>query len=233
MTRGFIFDYGGTLDTAGCHWGTLIGKAYKRHGLDVGDDSYRQAYVHGERTLGREDIIKPDFTFRQTLETKLSLQRQWLAGHGCLDMLHGDIDAMYGAVLDDVYMLARNTTAASKEVLVELSKRNQMALVSNFYGNLDTVLREFGLDGCFETVVESAKVGIRKPDPAIFAVAMELMGMEVEQVTVVGDSYKNDIAPALQLGCRPVWLKGEGWGSEPEPVATDEVSVISSLQELL
>lgn len=86
-----------------------------------------------------------------------------------------------------------------------------MVLVSNFYGNINTVLAEFGLDGLFEEVIESAAVGIRKPDPRIFRLGTEALGLEPEDVMVVGDSFTNDIVPAAEAGCRTAWLKGEGW----------------------
>ena len=102
-----------------------------------------------------------------------------------------------------------------------------MALVSNFYGNIGVVLDEFGLGGLFDHVVESAVVGIRKPDPRIFTLGVEALGLEPDDVVVVGDSYGNDIVPAKRSGCHAVWLKGEGWTDEmhdetlPDAVITD------------
>ena len=78
MTGGYIFDYGGTLDTGGQHWGQVLWHAYERHRVPVSEAQFREAYVHAERTLGRNPIIRPDFTFRQTLETKLRLQLEFL-----------------------------------------------------------------------------------------------------------------------------------------------------------
>ena len=68
------------------------------------------------------------------------------------------------------------------------------------------VLHEYGVDDCFQQVIESAKVGIRNPGPQIFQLGVEALGMSPEEVTVVGDSLENDILPARQLGCRAVWL---------------------------
>ena len=77
-TRGYIFDYGGTLDTGGCHWGKMFWHAYQQASVPVSEPQFREAYVHAERTLGSTPIIRPDFTFRQTLETKLRLQLEAL-----------------------------------------------------------------------------------------------------------------------------------------------------------
>ncbi len=79
MTEGYIFDYGGTIDTEGCHWGMKIWHAYERLNLPIQEKMYRDAYVFGERTLGKNPIIKPHFTFLQTLKEKIKLQTEYLA----------------------------------------------------------------------------------------------------------------------------------------------------------
>ena len=58
-------------------------------------------------------------------------------------------------------------------------------------------------------------VGIRKPDPRIFTLGVEALGLPPEDVTVVGDSIDKDILPARQAGCHTVWFKGEGWTDAP------------------
>jgi len=106
-----------------------------------------------------------------------------------------------------------------------------MVLVSNFYGNIGVVLDEFGLDGLFAQVVESAVVGVRKPDPAIFRIGVEALQMEPRQVVVVGDSLRKDIVPAKQIGCQTVWIEGEGWTDEKEDHSAAD-HIIHSLAEL-
>ena len=62
MARGLIFDYGGTLDTKGCHWGKVLWHAYEQSHVPVGEEAFRNAYVHGERTLATNRIITPHIT---------------------------------------------------------------------------------------------------------------------------------------------------------------------------
>jgi putative hydrolase of the HAD superfamily len=103
--------------------------------------------------------------------------------------------------------------------------------VSNFYGNIHTVLEEFGLSHFFKEVVESAVVGVRKPDPAIFKLGVEALQLIADEVVVVGDSFSKDIQPARAAGCHAIWFKGVGWGNE----VTDESvpdAVITSFAEL-
>ena len=211
MMKGYIFDYGGNLDTGGCHWGKVLWSAYMRHGVPVTEDRFREAYVYAERFLGKGETVKPGHTFRKTLSMKLEIEMNrlvstgsWTAGEEKIHRLHEDI-------LEDVYDGVRRATAYSRGVLEKIKERYPMVLVSNFYGNINTVLAEFGLDCLFNGVIESAVVGVRKPDPRIFRLGTDALGLNPEDVMVVGDSFTNDIIPAAAAGCRTAWLKGEGW----------------------
>ena len=210
MTAGYIFDYGGTLDTGGQHWGQVLWHAYERHRVPVSEAQFREAYVYAERTLGRNPIIRPDFTFRQTLETKLRLQLEYLGIRN---------EKFRQTILDDLYERTKAMTVRSREVLQQLKVQGlPMVLVSNFYGNMPVVLHEFGFDGLFLKVIESAVVGIRKPDPRIFLLGVEALGLKPEEVTVVGDSLDKDIIPAHEVGCQTIWLRGEGWNDSLDEI---------------
>ncbi len=253
--KGIIFDYGGTLDTCGQHWGKKLWHAYERQHVPVSEQQFRDAYVYGERTLGRNPIIKPDYTFHRTLSTKIRLEMEHLCTHGAWDASEEDFKQKHQAVLEDVYAEVLATTAHSVEVLTQLSERFPMVLVSNFYGNIECVLQEFGLRKFFPRIVESAVVGIRKPDPRIFELGVEkLRSSDVEEKTqnsplsttlnsklstlhsnevlVVGDSFYKDILPAQKAGCRTAWFKGEGWTDETYDETVPDM-VITDLADLL
>lgn len=220
MNKGYIFDYGGTLDTGGQHWGMVLWHAFERHQVPVSESQFRDAYVYAERTLGRNKIIQPTDTFLQTLTKKVQLELTYLNNESYTD-----------AIVSDVYERTKSQTALSRRVLMQM-KASPMVLVSNFYGNISVVLQEFGLDGIFAEVIESAVVGIRKPDPQIFLLGVDALGMKPEEVTVVGDSLEKDIIPAKRAGCHTVWLKGEGWtNAQDGENQTDRV--IMTLDELL
>ena len=220
MNKGYIFDYGGTLDTGGQHWGMLLWHAFERHQVPVSESQFRDAYVYAERTLGRNKIIQPTDTFLQTLTKKVQLELTYLNNESYTD-----------AIVSDVYERTKSQTALSRRVLMQL-KTSPMVLVSNFYGNISVVLQEFGLDGIFEEIIESAVVGIRKPDQQIFLLGVDALGMKPEEVTVVGDSLEKDIIPAKRAGCHTVWLKGEGW-TNAQDGENQADRVIMTLDELL
>jgi putative hydrolase of the HAD superfamily len=221
MMKGYIFDYGGTLDTGGQHWGKVIWHAYERQQVPVSEEAFRAAYVHAERTLGKNPIIQPDFTFRRTLEEKIRIELEFLG-----------LPQYQQTVVDDLYALTCKETSKSRQVLLQLKQQYPMVLVSNFYGNIATVLKEFKLDGIFDTIIESAVVGVRKPDPQIFTLGVEALGMRPDEVVVVGDSMDKDIIPAGKAGCHTVWFKGEGWTNDPVDESAAE-KVITDLTQIL
>ncbi len=227
MIKGYIFDFGGTLDTAGCHWGKMLWHAYQRQQIPVTEQQFRDAYVYAERTLGSEPIIRPDFTFYKTLAVKIRLEMEHLCIHEAWDADEQEFMDGHKAVLDDLYSQVKTITAHSHDVLAQLQKQYPMVLVSNFYGNMKVVLEEFGFTEFFSDVVESSVVGLRKPDPKIFSLGIEKLGMQPEEISVVGDSFYKDIEPAKKLGCHAVWFKGEGWTDKtydetvPDKIITD------------
>lgn len=228
MIKGYIFDYGGTLDTGGQHWGKVIWHAYERQQVPVSEEAFRDAYVHAERTLGKNPIIQPDFTFYKTIETKIRIQLEYLQEKNDVS----SVSSYLKSLTDSLYEATVKETAKSREVLLQLKQQYPMVLVSNFYGNIATVLQEFKLDGIFDKIIESAVVGVRKPDPQIFTLGVEALGMQPDEVVVVGDSMDKDIIPAGKAGCHTVWFKGEGWTNDPvdeSPVG----KVITDLTQIL
>lgn len=207
--KGLIFDYGGTIDTNGVHWGEVIRSAYERFDAPVTRDEFREAYVQVERALGSRPVIRPEHTFRDVLHIKLKLQ---------FEALQIDDLSLAAEIADACYADAARTIRAASDVLSRLTKRYPAVLVSNFYGNLRTVLDEFRLSRYFKSVIESAGAGVRKPDPAIFARGIEALGLRPEETVIIGDSYKNDILPADALGCPSIWLKGKGWDDRDDAI---------------
>lgn len=222
MTRGALLDFGGTIDTDGIHWMRMFEMAYRSTGLPT--DTLRDAYVHAERTLGRTPLVTPDMTFRDTLRLKIGLQLQYL-GIDIVPNAEKILDFCYGRVTENIH-------SVSAPVLKIMSCRMPLVLVSNFYGNMRTVLQELGIADCFCDVVESSIVGVRKPDPEIFGIGVGRLGLEPGQVVAVGDSPDKDMIPAATAGCRTVWLAGKGWSEQAECRPDFRISSLRELPDL-
>lgn len=228
MIKGIIFDYGGTIDTNGIHWSEVIWQQYLKAGAGIGKEQFREAYIHAERTLGKNRIIEPTHTFHRLLELKIEIQADFLASSGtaALDA------ACRERIVEGCYSQVKETIERSCSVVRELAERYPSVLVTNFYGNMPVVLKEFSLDRYFSTIVESAVVGIRKPDPRLFALGVDALSLQPEEVVVIGDSYRKDIYPSLTLGCKAVWLKKVCWEEEPIIPGAEPTAIIEDIADV-
>lgn len=227
--KGLIFDYGGTLDTGGDHWSEIIWKAWQQAGVACNKAEFREAYVYAERELARERHILPAHDFHDMLLIKMKIELQWLAQNG--HFAPSEIDSKASEIARLCYESARETVGNSAQVLEKLSEKYPMVLVSNFYGNIETVLTDFGIRKYFRAIIESAVMGVRKPDPRIFEHGVKALGMLPSETLVIGDSYRKDIVPAESIGCQAIWLKGKGWTEEED--AQLHPNIILQLDALL
>ncbi len=67
-------------------------------------------------------------------------------------------------------------------------------------------LQRLAPGGYFDSVTVSADHGIRKPDPRLFRIALDALGLAPGEAVFVGDSWHNDVAGALAAGIRPIWF---------------------------
>ncbi len=73
-------------------------------------------------------------------------------------------------------------------------------------------LRNTGVAALVEACVVSEEFGARKPDPAIFRHALDLIGAETESTLFVGDNVEHDIIGASQMNMRTAWMSlGRVW----------------------
>ncbi len=93
------------------------------------------------------------------------------------------------------------------EVLHELRRRGyRLGVVSNADGTVEALLDSLGLLPHFEFVIDSGSVGVEKPDPRIFHMALERMGVQPHEAVYVGDVYEIDIVGARAAGMRAYLL---------------------------
>lgn len=243
MIQAIIFDYGGTIDTDSLHWSEVLWKGYQHVGVPVAKEEFRTSYVVAERALAAHPYIKPEHDFHDLLNIKCDIETADLMNRGAWIV---DNDARKEAsdrIAQYCYDYVLNVLKVSRPVVERLSETYPLVLVSNFYGNIETILNDFHL--CyFKHVVESAVVGVRKPNPQIFQLGVdalrEVTGMNAaelpaDDIIVVGDSYSKDIAPARSIGCKTIWIKGKGWGEETvdETLPTRIISSIAQLEDAI
>ena len=230
MIKGIIFDYGGTIDSRGVHWSEVIWQGYEDAKVEVSKEEFRQSYVMAERELAKVRHILPHHNFYDLLLIKMRIELTDLVQRQVLPVSF-NIEANAQHIAKYCYDAARQCIEEARPTLEALYARYPMVLVSNFYGNVESVLTDFDVRKYFGTIVESAVVGVRKPDPKIFALGVDALGLKADEVLVIGDSYRKDIVPAESLGCKVLWLKGKGWTADED--AQMHPCIISRLSDVL
>ena len=142
--KGIIFDYGGTIDSNGMHWAEVIWMAYQAEEVPVSKEIFRNAYVHGERTLGKNPIVKPHHTFLDMLRLKTDIQIEWLKAGDFIPEAYAT-PGLKQRLADWCYAYARKSIDTARPILEALSQKYPLVLVSNFYGNIESVLKDFHL----------------------------------------------------------------------------------------
>jgi putative hydrolase of the HAD superfamily len=112
--------------------------------------------------------------------------------------------------------------------LVELRGRGlRLVCVSNWDCSLPDVLAGVGLLDALDGVVASATVGVRKPEPEIFEVALRQAGCEPAEALAVGDTPEEDLDGAAAAGIRGLLIDRDGRAE-----AATGAPVISSLAQI-
>ena len=79
-----------------------------------------------------------------------------------------------------------------------------LGVISNADGRIAAILEKAGIAQFFDVIIDSYVVGVEKPDPAIFRIALDRMGVKPEHAIFVGDIYAIDVLGAERAGLQPV-----------------------------
>jgi putative hydrolase of the HAD superfamily len=95
----------------------------------------------------------------------------------------------------------------TKPYLGELRQRGYyLGVISNSIGTMEEQLTRLGLAEYFATILDSAVVGVEKPHPEIFAIALGRAGVEASEAIFVGDTYATDVGGAQLAGLTGVLM---------------------------
>jgi putative hydrolase of the HAD superfamily len=118
-----------------------------------------------------------------------------------------DVARRAASMYRERYAAARRAVAGAAMLLRQVRARARVGIVSNnLLEEQREKLRVCGLDGFIDALVVSEEAGAAKPDPAIFAIALERLGCAAADAVMVGDSWAADIAGARASGIRAIWF---------------------------
>ena len=100
-----------------------------------------------------------------------------------------------------------NLNAELVEFARELQPRYRLAILSNAWSNARRIFSQvYGLDDTFETMIISAEVGLAKPDPRIYHLAVERLDVRPEEAIFLDDRLEN-VEAAQAVGLRAVHFR--------------------------
>ena len=111
-----------------------------------------------------------------------------------------------------------------------LKQQYRLAVISNSDGGIQDAIAAAGIADCFECIIDSAHVGVEKPDPAIFRAGLDAMQIQPGESVYVGDVYAIDVLGARSVGMRAILI-------DPFAVCDHQdcprISTLSELPDLL
>jgi putative hydrolase of the HAD superfamily len=156
-------------------------------------------HFYTNKTHYSEDAITPD-SDRQFWITIYTFIMNHLGAYDVWteDRIHRCCHEMYDVfVAAEHYALFEDVT----DCLEILSQRGlRLGVISNFAPTLKGILEKKGILHYFDPVIVSTEVGLEKPNPAIFTLALQRAGLEAKDVLYVGDHETNDVWAPNQIG---------------------------------
>jgi HAD superfamily hydrolase (TIGR01549 family) len=138
-----------------------------------------------------------------------------------------DLSRLAAVAYRDRYAEVRRAMPGAAELLQLVRARARVGVVSNnLLAEQEEKLRVCGLDRFIDALVVSEEIGVGKPDPAMFAVALDRLGCAAEEAVMVGDSWPSDIAGARAAGIRAIWFNPR---HEPAPDGDAAVAQVDTL----
>jgi len=212
MIRAIFFDMGGTLDGDGVHWLERFLALYQSFGVELPRETIRRAFDEAERKSTQDETIASS-----NLAQMIELHVEWQLAHLGLDN-----PALERHLVDGFITPVRKAAANNALLLAALVERGfELGVVSNGCGNVEKLCLDFGYTPFLSLVVDSRRVGLFKPDPAIYLHASGKMGGEPATIMMVGDSFERDVVPAKKAGLKTAWLEGPSPRECPDPSLVD------------
>ncbi len=143
-----------------------------------------------------------------------------LAAHGITDSAL--VEEMRARYIEDRYR-GLELYAEALEVIAAVSEIAAVGMITNGPSSIQRPKIELlELAAHFPVIVVSEEVGVWKPDPEIFRIALNQCNCRAEDAIYVGDSIEHDIPGAHAAGMRAVWINrlGIDWSGARPPEAT-------------
>ncbi len=228
MARAVLFDLDDTLfDHRGSSRAALA-EVHRRHAATSEFDAFER---HHARFL--EELHLEVLAGRMPLDD--ARRERFLRVFDALGirLSQSDVDAVAAAYRSG-YLPAWRAIDGAAALLAAVRQRARIGVISN---NLIEETRDklvfCRLAPLVDALVVSGDEGVSKPDPRIFHIALDRLGVTAEDTVMVGDSWANDIAGAVSAGIRAVWFNPLRKPRPAEPGSVDEIHALTPPEAIL
>jgi YjjG family noncanonical pyrimidine nucleotidase len=220
MVRAVLFDLDDTLFDHHRSAGAALARVHERFAGSVAFEQFEAHHIryleemHIEVLAGRVDLD----------EARRERFRRVFAALG----LEMDDEAVAGAAsaYRSGYLAERRAMDGAAELLAALAPRVRIGIVSNNLLDEQREKLEFcALAPYVDALVVSGEVGISKPDPGIFHIALERLGVSAGEAVMVGDSWAADIVGARRAGIRAIWFNPWRHPRPTDPADADVLEI--------
>jgi len=246
--QGFFFDLYGTLlvygnmKNAWSDWLSTFYQLLKKQGLNISEETFSQ------KCDGFFSVTAPAGNDGHFTVLERRIQRL------CQRLNHQLPKEELSHIADtvaDAWGTHISIDPEAMPVLTALKQHKKMVgLVSNFDHppHVRRILSHNGLENIFDTTIISSEVGVKKPDPAIFALALQHTAISAADAVYVGDT-EVDVTGAIAAGIHPILIARPAKRTDSDALDyqvaypgedlgenrswENEVTVISSLKEVL
>lgn len=119
------------------------------------------------------------------------------------------------------------------QTLSILSKNYKLGIIANQSKDILQLLDKFKFKDLFKVIILSSEVNIRKPDPKIFQLAIDLAANDSKYYVMIGDRLDTDIGPANKLGMKTIRYTNSLFKLQ-KPIDESETAtyIVNSLSEI-
>lgn len=224
--RAVFFDAGNTLLRMDYE---AVALRLAQHGVRVEPDAVERAEWRARVRLDDEWLATRVST--ESHETGLRYLALMLEALGIADPgLVAAVAEWRSAYNPPVGLWTRAAMRAHEAVALARDAGARTAVISNSNGSVRGLLDRLDLTRSLDFVLDSSEVGVEKPDPRIFELALARAGVGAGEAGYVGDLYSVDVLGARSVGLRAVLLDPGGcWGARDCPQAPDALTAVRRL----
>ena len=231
MIKAIFFDFYNTLVRFWPPLDQIQQAACQEFGFKIAGEAINYGYSVADIYFNRENELKPlaTRTEAERLEFFSRYEQILLENAGLSVTLELAQQIWQVAISVPKDFIAFDDTV---DVLKRLNDQGyRLGVISNLRRDMDQLCSDLQIAPYLDFCITSEEVGVEKPDPAIFVVALERAGVKAAEAVHVGDQPRSDLVGARGAGLHAVLLDRGNWHEDVDNCV--RISQLSELEALL